>query len=61
MAPVETDSNLYLCAQGGRTTGNYYKIFASNVDTINANGGNAGLHPSIFKKYFQPMKYKEVE
>ena len=27
---------------------------------INANGGNAGLHPSVFKKYFQPLKDKAV-
>ena len=28
---------------------------------INANGGTAGLHPSVFKKYFQPMKDRGVE
>ena len=31
------------------------------MDTINANGGNAGLHHSVFKKYFQPLKDKAVE
>ena len=50
MATVEADFDLYLCAQGGKTTDEYYKIFVSTVDTINANGGNAGLHPSVFKK-----------
>jgi len=31
------------------------------VDTINANGGNAGLHSSVFKKYFQPLKDRAAE
>jgi hypothetical protein len=61
MATVEADFDLYSCAQGSKTTGEYYKIFTSTVDTINANGGNAGLHPSVFKKYFQPMKDRGVE
>ena len=50
MATVEADFDLYLCAQGSVTTDEYYKTFTSTVDTINANGGNAGLHPSVFKK-----------
>merc|ERR1712194_660143 len=60
MATVETDFDLYSCAQGSATTDEYYKMFTSTVDTINANGGNAGLHPSVFKKYFQPLKDKAV-
>ena len=44
MATVETDFDFYLCAQGSITTDDYYKIFASTVDMINANGSNAGLH-----------------
>ena len=40
MATVEADFDLYLCAQGDKTTYKYYRIFASTVDTINANGGN---------------------
>ena len=51
---------LLVCA-GGKTTDEYYKICASTVDTINTNGGNAGLHPSVFKNYFQPMKGRGVE
>ena len=47
MATVEADFDLYSCAQGRATTDEYYKIFTSTVDTINANGGNAGLHPSV--------------
>ena len=31
------------------------------MDTINTNGGNVGLYPSVFKKYFQPPKDKAVE
>ena len=61
MATGEVNFNLYLCAQGGKTTDECYKIFASTVDIINANGGNAGLYPSVFKKYFQPMQDRGVE
>ena len=49
MATTKANFNLYSCAQGGKTTDKYYKIFASTVGTINTNGGNAGLHPSVFK------------
>ena len=42
-------------------TGKYYKIFAFTVDTINANGGGAELHPSMFKKSFSSTKDKGVE
>ena len=61
MATVEPDFDLYSCAQEGKTTDDYYKIFTSIVDTINANGGNAGLHASVFKKHFQPMIDKRVK
>ena len=61
MATVEADFDLYSYAQGGKMTDEYYKICASTVDTINANRGNAGFHPSVFKKYFQPLKEKGVE
>ena len=61
MATVEADFDLYLCAQGRKMTDEYYKIFTSTVDTINANGGNAGLHPSVFKKYFEPLKERGVK
>ena len=61
MATVEADFNLYLYTQGSVTVDEYYKVFTSRVDTINANGGNAGLYPSVFKKYFQPLKDKVVE
>ena len=55
MTTVVADFDLYLCVQGGKTTDEYYEIFTSTVDMINANGGNAGLHPSVFKKYFEPL------
>ena len=61
MATVEADFGLYSCAQGRATADEYYKIFTSTVDTINTNGGNAGLHPSVFKKYLHPLKDKAVE
>ena len=61
MATVETDFDLYLCAQGGKTTDKYCNIFAFIIDMINVNGGNAGLDPSVFKKYFKPMKDKGVK
>ena len=50
MVAVKAAFDLYSCAQGSVPTDEYYKIFTSKVDTINANGGNAGLHPSVFKK-----------
>ena len=61
MATVEVDFDLYLCAQGIVMTDEYYKIFTSTMDTINANGSNAGLHSSVVKKYTQPLKDKAVE
>ena len=45
MATVEADFDLYSGAQRGKMTDEYYKIFASTMDTINTNGGNAGVHP----------------
>ena len=47
MATVKADFDLYLCAQGCKMTDEYYKIFTSTVDTINANGGNTGLHAPL--------------
>ena len=61
MATIEADFDLYSCAQGRATTDKYYKIFTSTMDTVNVNEGNAGLHPSVFKKYFQPLKDRAVE
>ena len=61
MATVEADLDLYLCAQGKKITDEYYKIFTSTVDTINTNTGNAGLHPSVFKKYLSPMMDIQAE
>ena len=58
---VEANFDLYSCAQGGKTTDNYYKILLSTVGTINANKRSVGLHPSVFKTYFQPMKDRGVE
>ena len=31
------------------------------MDTINASGGNAGLHHSVFKTYFEPLKEKGLK
>jgi len=61
MATVKVDFDLYSCAQGGKIMDEYYKIFTSTVATINANGGNAGLHHSVFKEYFKPTKEKGLE
>ena len=60
MATVKADFDLYSCAQRRRTTDEYYKIFTSTMDTINANGDRAGLHPVVFKRHCGPMKDKEV-
>ena len=46
----------------GRQDGDeYYKIFATTVDTINIISSNAGMHPSVFKKYFKPLKERGVK
>ena len=48
MASVQADFDLYTCSQEkSQSTEDYYKVFTSTVDTINANGGEAGLHPAV--------------
>ena len=60
MATVEADFDLYSCAQGKQSTDEFYKVFQSTVDTINANGGRAGLHPAVFKRHFPICKEQEL-
>ena len=44
MATVQADFDLYTCSQNAnQSTDEFYKVFTSTVDTINANGGQAGL------------------
>ena len=61
MTTVEANFDLYWCAHHGRATDECYKIVVSFVDTINTNGGSAGLHSFVFKKYISPMKDKGME
>ena len=61
MAITETDFNLYLSTHHRQLPDKYYKVPASTVDTINANGGCAGLHCMMFKQHFIPMKEKGAE
>ena len=55
---VTDDFDLYSCAQRGHFPDVYYEVFAFTVDTINVNGDSVGLHPSVFKSQFVPMKEK---
>ena len=51
IASVQADFDLYTCAQeSSQSTEDYYKVFTSTVDTINANGGQAGLHPAVCQR-----------
>ena len=61
MATAKADFDLYLCVQGCKTTDEYYKSVTSTADPINTNGGNAGLYPSVFKNYFEPLKERGVK
>ena len=50
MATVQANFDLYTCSQNwNQSTDNFYKVFTSTVDTINANGGQAGLHPVVYQ------------
>ena len=62
MATVTTDFDLYSCAQLlSQTTDSYYKVFTSTVDTINSNGGQAGLHSVVYHRHHKVLRAKEVE
>ena len=48
MATVEADAGLYLGTQRPyQITDEFYKTFTAQVDTINANGGDAGFHNGV--------------
>jgi hypothetical protein len=60
MATVEADFDLYSCAQtSNQTTSDYYKVFTSTVDTINANGGKAGFHPAVYGRHLITAAVRE--
>ena len=62
MATVEADFDLFSCSQEkNQSTDDYYKVFASCVDTINANGGQAGLHPAVFLRHQEAAIKKECD
>ena len=61
MATVQADFDLYTCAQkANQSTDEYYKVFTSTVDTINANGGQAGLHPSVYQRHPENIIAKDL-
>ena len=61
MATVEADFDLYSCAQhGSQSTDAYYKVFPSTVDTINTNGGQAGLHPTRYQRHLEVAIAKDL-
>ena len=48
MATVEAEADLYLGTQRpDQSTDEFYKTFTAQVDTINANGGDAGFHNGV--------------
>ena len=54
MATVQADFDLYTCSQNGnQSTDDLYKVLTSTVDTINAKGGHAGLHPSVYQRHLE--------
>ena len=61
MATVQDNFNLYICLQNGnQSTDDFYKVFTSTVDTINANGGQAGLHPSVYQRHLELIIAKDL-
>ena len=49
MTIVESNVELYLIGQDpGESLDEYYKFFLAQVDTIDAHGGNAGYHSTIY-------------
>ena len=60
MATVEANFDLYSCVQKKtHTTGDYYRVFTSTVDTINTNGGKVGFHPAVHGKHLITAAVKE--
>ena len=61
MSTVKADSDLYSCAHlTTQTTDSYYKVFTSTVDTINANGGEVGLHPVVYHRHLKVTMVTEL-
>ena len=61
MATVEADFDLFSCSQEkNQPTDDYYKVFASCVDTINANGGQAGLHLAVYQRHLKMLIATEL-
>ena len=61
MATVQSDFDLYTCSQNAnQPTDEFYKMFTSTVDTINANGGQAGLHPSVYQQHLKNIIARDV-
>ena len=61
MATVQANFDLYTCSQNGnQSTDDFYKVFTSTVDTINANGGQAGLHPAVYQRHLELIIAKDL-
>ena len=51
VATVETNEDLYLgMQQPDHSTDKFYKTSTAQMDTINTNGGSAGLHNGVYSK-----------
>ena len=61
MALVQADFDLYICSQEkNQSIEDYYKVFTSTMDTINANGGEAGLHPAVYTRHLIVLVEKDL-
>ena len=61
MATVQADFDLYTCSQNrNQSIDDFYKVFTSTVDTINANGGQAGLPPSVYQRHLEIIIAKDL-
>ena len=43
-----------------QSTDDFYKTFTAQVDTIDANGGSAGFHISVYNKHMLDLWYKDL-
>ena len=60
MAIVESNVELYTIHQGsGESLDEYNKVFKAQVDTIDAHGGNAGYHPTIYTAHKEATLWKK--
>ena len=60
MLTVENDSELYLKYQEStQSAKEFYKVFNTMINTINAHDGQAGYHPQVYKNHLVAIKDKD--